>query len=56
MPKIMPQGLIQVGLALTLASLVSGQSIRATKSLVCSALDPLRFFYDSTKYECEACP
>lgn len=52
----MARGLLKVGFALALVSVVSSQSIQASKSLTCASLDPLTFFYDSTKYECEACP
>ena len=52
----MARGLLKVGFALALVSVVSSQSIQAAKSLTCTSLDPLTFFYDSTKYECDACP
>ena len=52
----MARGLFKVGFAIALASVVSSQSIQAAKSLSCATLDPLTFFYDSTKYECDACP
>ena len=56
MTKHKARGLLKMGIALALLSVVSTQSIQASKSLVCASLDPLSFFYDSTKYECEACP